>query len=144
MNGIAPVKFSGQNVALKPSRVSFGENQPGQLDKAVDAASEVIKKFDKNPDENSIKAAFAAIVTVVGLFIAKQAPKIKEFISRNQNSPNKFLKVVAIIAGAMMSVLSVLGASSLFKEKIESASKDQSKDIPPVQEDPKTDSTTDN
>jgi hypothetical protein len=144
MYGVAPRRVQVQDQSTKmpsrqaPSQLSFaqppkvtfrGDNE-GKYDSAVDLGKDVLDKATTKPDESTIKAGLAAVVTVVGLFLAKNAEKIKQFVDKGSKSQNKFVKAVAVTAGLVMSLLSIIGASTIFKNKVGKAEEETK--APPV------------
>ncbi len=126
MNGIAKVNVQPQIRMAQPARVAFkGTDKSDTIENVVDAATDAFDKVTKDPNETTIKTGIAAVMTVIGLFLAKQAPKIKALIDKGKVSNNKFLKGIAIAAGVVMSLLSVFGASKLFEGKVADAEKAQ-------------------
>ena len=124
MNGIANVNLQPIVNMSQKTRVAF---QGDKFDDILETAGDAFEKATKDPDEKAIKSGIAAVVTVIGLFLAKQAPKIKAFIDKGKASNNKFLKAMAVVAGVVMSLLSVFGASKLFEGKVAEAEKETGK-----------------
>jgi hypothetical protein len=125
------VAFSGQQ---GDGTVKIGQKEIKNevLSDAVDAAQQVAGKITKEPDEGTIVAGFAAIATVIGLFVTKNAPKIKAFIDKSSKSNNKVIKAVGVVAGALLSFLSVIGATKLFKDKFGEQGENPTKPAPEV------------
>ncbi|MEW5820221.1 MAG: hypothetical protein AB1782_08525 [Cyanobacteriota bacterium] len=118
MYGVSQVRVQPQLKMNQAQSLAFKGDEKGKFDDVVDLGKNVLDKATTKPDENTIKAGLAAVVTVVGLFLAKNAQKIKEFVDKGSKSSNKFVKAVAVMAGVMMSLLSIIGASTIFKDKV--------------------------
>jgi hypothetical protein len=114
MSSLSSIRFQGQSNKINLNQPTF---KAGTAENVVDMASQAIEKVKTPPDENVIKGAIGAVITVIGLFLAKNATKMKNFIDKNSQSSNKFVKAISIAAGAILSILSVVGASSLFQQK---------------------------
>ena len=60
-------------------------------------------------------------MTLLENFFAKNAEKIKAFIDNGaKNGSNKFVRFLAVTAGLVMSILSVVGATTIFKDNVKS------------------------
>lgn len=118
MNGISPIALKPQVNLTQRAQVAFKGDADSKFDPYVEAGEKVLKGATTKPNEDTIKAGLSALVAVVGVFLTKNAKKIEAFVQKNSNSPNKFIKAVAVVAGLLMSVLGALGATSIFKDKI--------------------------
>lgn len=129
---LGKVQVQQQNQALKARQqapISFRASQEG--DKA-----DSFENLKSDPDQKTIKAGIAAVLTVIGLYLAKSADKIEKFVKSSQKSSNKFVKAMGVVAGLALSILSILGASSLFKEKVEKAQSEVNEEKAPEAEPP--------
>ena len=104
------------------SSVSFqGGVNPDTIGKVADAAKDVFTNATKSPNSNAIKSGIKAVMTLLESFFAKNAEKIKAFIDNGaKNGSNKFVRFLAVTAGLVMSILSVVGATTIFKDNVKS------------------------
>lgn len=122
MNVISPVRSHLQSNRLKPVNVSFGDDKTDQV---INTVSDVAKKFEAKPDENVIKSGLKSLFELISSLFSKNSAKIKAFIDNNSESKSRFKRALAFIAGGLMSILSVLGGSDLFKDKVSEMSKEK-------------------
>jgi len=104
------------------SPVSFqGSVNPETIGKVADAAKDIFTNATKSPNSNAIKSGIKAVMTLLENFFAKNAEKIKAFIDNGaKNGSNKFVRFLAVTAGLVMSILSVVGATTIFKDNVKS------------------------
>lgn len=101
------------------SVVSFqGKINPETVGKVADAAKDVFTKATKNPNAEAVKSGVKTIMAVLEKFITKNSIKIKEFIDKGAKGGNKFVRFLAVTAGLIMSILSVVGATTIFKDEV--------------------------
>ncbi|MGD9580231.1 MAG: hypothetical protein AB7V50_02560 [Vampirovibrionia bacterium] len=116
MNPVSPRIVTPTLQASKQS-VSFqGALNANTTEQVIDTAQKIFTNATKNPNASAIRTAVKTVMTFIEQFITKNADKIKTFVDNTaKNGSNKFVRALGVAAGLVLSILSVVGATTILK-----------------------------